>query len=322
LGLVSEQEYQDQLYFLQKQGLAQRLALLEAAGKGETKEAANIRAAIGKVEGDYTKKKKDQEELAKSNLKMAAQDAHLLMDGLQQVEDMLDKKSAAYETFKAARKAAELAELGINLAAEIQAIWKAASQNPLNGITAGAAGTAQGVLYTGLSVARATAAGAKIMGFAEGGPTGGGMSQPAAGGMWDVMSQATGMGVSPGGKGLEVAGIVHTNEYVIPEWMRQDPQVLQVENWLEARRQRGSFYEGGPTTAGDRRPAVADPLVGEQEGGASQAQLVRVLASLDQRLQQVEQWPTQLEVVLDLLGLDREQAKIKKVRAKSESKPK
>jgi dTDP-4-amino-4,6-dideoxygalactose transaminase len=111
LGLVSEQEYQDQLYFLQKQGLAQRLALLEAAGKGETKEAANIRAAIGKVEGDYTKKKKDQEELAKSNLKMAAQDAHLLVEGLQQVEDMLDKKSAAYETFKAARKAAELAEL-------------------------------------------------------------------------------------------------------------------------------------------------------------------------------------------------------------------
>lgn len=326
LGLVSEQEYQDQLYFLQKQGLQQRLDLLQAAGKGETKEAANIRAALGKVEGDYVSKKKTQEEdLAKFNLKMASQGAHLLVEGLQQVEDMLDKKSAAYEAFKAARKAAELAELGINLAAEIQAIWKAASENPLNGITGGAAGTAQGVLLTGLAVARATSAGVKIAGFAEGGPTGGGMAlaRPAAGaGVWDVLSQATGMGVSPAGKlideqGLEVAGIVHKNEYVIPEWMRADPQVLQIENWLEARRQRGSFVEGGPTTAGDRRAAAADDPAGE----ASQAQLVRVLSSLDQRLQQVEQWPHEFEVVLDLLGLDRAQEKIKKVQLKSKITP-
>jgi hypothetical protein len=326
LGLVSEQEYQDQLYFLQKQGLEKRLALLMEAGQGETKEAANLRAALSKVDGDYTKKKKAQEEdLAKFNMKMAAQGAHLLVEGLQQVEDMLDQKSAAYEAFKAARKTAELAELGINLAAEIQAIWKASSENPLNGITGGVAGTVQGTLLTGLAVARATAAGAKIMGFAEGGPTGGGMamSQPA-GGIWDVMSQATGMGVSPGGKlvddqGLEVAGIVHKNEYVIPEWMRADPQVLQVENWLEARRQRGSFAEGGPTTAGDVR-AGANPAPAGQDP-AEQAQLVRVLASLDQRLQKVEEWPTSLEVVLDLLGLDRAQAKIKKVQAKSEIKP-
>ncbi|MGI4760907.1 MAG: hypothetical protein ACRYF0_09390 [Janthinobacterium lividum] len=330
LGLVSEQEYQDQLYFLQKQGLQQRLALLESAGKGETKEAATIRAAIGKVEGDYVHKKKTQEEdLAKFNMKLASQGAHLLVEGLQQVEDMLDKKSAAYEAFKAARKAAELAELGINLAAEVQAIWKAASENPLNGITGGAAGTAQGVVLTGLAVARATAAGAKIMGFAEGGATGEGMAlaRPATGDVWDVLGQATGMGVSSAGKlvdaqGLEVAGIVHKNEYVIPEWMRQDPQVLQVENWLEARRQRGSFYEGGPTTAGDRRTGAASGQAGEQEGEASQAQLVRVLASLDQRLQKVEDWPTQLEVVLDLLGLDRAQTKIKQVQAKSEIRPK
>jgi hypothetical protein len=49
---------------------------------------------------------------------------------------------------------------------------------------------------------------------------------------------------------------------------------------------------------------------------------VRVLVSLDQRLSQVEQWPTQLEVVLDLLNLDREQTKLKKVQAKSAVGPK
>lgn len=320
LGLVSEQEYQDQLYLLQKQGLEQRLALLVAAGQGETKEAAAIRAAISKVDGDYVKKKKTQEEdLDKFNMKMASQGAHLLVEGLSMVEEMLDKKSAAYEAFKAARKTAELAELGINLTAEIQAIWKAASENPLNGVTGGAAGTVQGSLLTGLAVARAAAAGAKIAGFYEGGPTGGG--RLATDGMWNALGQATGLGVSAGGQlldaqGREVAGIVHTNEYVIPEWMRADPQVVQVEHWLEARRQRGSFYEGGPTSAGEVR---ATPAAGEGEpaGGASQAQLVQVLASLDQRLSQVEQWPTQLEVVLDLLNLDREQQKLKKVQARA-----
>jgi len=323
LGLVSEQEYQEQLYFLQKQGLEQRLALLVQAGQGETKEAAAIRAALSKVDGDYVKKKKAQEEdLDKFNQKMASQGAHLLVEGLSMVEDMLDKKSAAYEAFKAARKTAELAELGINLAAEIQAIWKAASENPLNGVTAGAAGTAQGVIQTGLAVARAASAGAKIAGFYEGGPTGRGML--ATEGMWNALGQGTGLGVSAGGQlldaqGREVAGIVHTNEYVIPEWMRADPQVVQVEHWLEARRQRG-FYEGGPTSAGDRRTASGE-LAGELAGGASQSQLVQVLVSLDQRLQQVEQWPTQLEVVLDLLGLDREQEKLKKVKAKSAIKP-
>jgi len=32
--------------------------------------------------------------------------------------------------------------------------------------------------------------------------------------------------------------------------MQADPEVMQVESWLEQRRQRG-FYEGGPTTEGD-----------------------------------------------------------------------
>ncbi len=320
LGLVSEQDYQDQLYFLQKQGLEKRLALLVEAGQGETKEAAAIRASLSKAEGDHVKKKKDQEEdLAKFNNKMAAQATGLLAQGLRQVEDMLDQKSAAYEAFKAARKAAELAELGINLAAEIQAIWKAASENPLNGITAGAAGTTQGVIQTGLAVARAAAAGAKIAGFAEGGPTGGGMVLPA-GGVWDVMGQATGLGVSTGGKlldaqGLEVAGIVHKNEYVIPEWMRADPQVLQVENWLELRRQRG-YYQGGPTSADRSYPAAGEVGQADDMPASTNQQLVQVLASLDQRLQGVEKWATELEVVQDVLGLDRDLDRVKKLKGK------
>jgi len=164
-----------------------------------------------------------------------------------------------------------------------------------------------------------------VAGYEKGGRTGDDgmqMRRPTDGRMLDSLRMATGMRIGGDGKlldakGLEVAGIVHKNEYVIPAWMRQDPEVLQVEGWLEARRQRG-FYEGGPTSEGDLRAAAsslrpAEPAVNEQ--------LVRVLASLDQRLQKVEEWPTQFEVVLDLLGLDRAQQKIKQVQNRSAITP-
>ena len=116
-----------------------------------------------------------------------------------------------------------------------------------------------------------------------------------------------------------MAGIVHEDEYVIPKWMRQDPQVMQVEGWLEQRRQRG-YYEGGPTTEGSS-PAPGADVVSAGTTSAESQRLVRVLESLDQRLQLVEEWPTSFEVVLDLLGLDRDLTKLKKVKDKSEIRP-
>ncbi|MDT9499118.1 phage tail tape measure protein [Capnocytophaga canimorsus] len=49
--------------------------------------------------------------------------------------------------------------------------------------------------------------------------------------------------------GHEVAGVVHADEYVIPKWLRADPAVAHIEEWLEAKRLRGSasnsYAEGG-----------------------------------------------------------------------------
>uniref|UniRef100_UPI0039A51BC1 hypothetical protein n=1 Tax=Ornithobacterium rhinotracheale TaxID=28251 RepID=UPI0039A51BC1 len=36
--------------------------------------------------------------------------------------------------------------------------------------------------------------------------------------------------------GHEVAGVVHADEYVIPAWLRKQPEVAKVEQWLEAKR--------------------------------------------------------------------------------------
>jgi hypothetical protein len=117
------------------------------------------------------KEKALKDDLKAFDLKMQAGGATILKEGLQLIEDNLDKKSAAYMIFKQARKTAELAELGINLQAELQANAKAASENPLNGITGGAAGATQLAVSNGLSIVRSVAAGIKIAAFAKGGRT-------------------------------------------------------------------------------------------------------------------------------------------------------
>lgn len=74
-----------------------------------------------------------------------------------------------------------------------------------------------------------------------------------------------------------------------------------------------SFYEGGTTTPGDARARAATG-----QDGVGQSQLVQVLASLDQRLAKVEEWPTQLNAVLDLLDLSKKQKMIEQVQGRSD----
>lgn len=89
--------------------------------------------------------------------------------------------------------------------------------------------------------------------------------------------------------GHEVAGIVHANEYVIPQWLRKDPEVARVEQWLEAKRQSGSavnlYAEGGRTTASSESQNVvsASESQWEQNQQVSSAiyRLVELLEKID-----------------------------------------
>jgi hypothetical protein len=249
-GLISEQEYQDQLYELVRQGLEKRLNLLVAAGQGESVEAKKIQAALSKGQADHiTKGKKQEEDLQKFEQKMAASKVELLKEGLQLVEDNLDKKSAAYQLFKAARKTAELAEIGINLAAELQNNSKVASENPLNGITAGAAGATQLVVSNGLSIARAAGAAIKLAAFAKGGRTDKGELLPLA----SLVNGASGGSFASGGPvDKATIGLIGEAgpELVIPNWMYADPKQANLMGFLEAQiaSRGGAFANGGSTT--------------------------------------------------------------------------
>ncbi|MBW2962328.1 phage tail tape measure protein [Mesonia aestuariivivens] len=66
----------------------------------------------------------------------------------------------------------------------------------------------------------------------------------AKGGFTDMFGQGY-----KDGSGHEVAGVVHTNEYVVPEIVRSDPEVPQILDYLETKRKKklGLYATGGDT---------------------------------------------------------------------------
>lgn len=61
----------------------------------------------------------------------------------------------------------------------------------------------------------------------------------------------TGLGFTDN-SGHEVAGIVHAKEYVIPEWLRHDPQIARLEKYIEYKRTGGK----NSVEAGESTPSV------------------------------------------------------------------
>jgi hypothetical protein len=311
--LLNQMGYEE-LVFQEKQAAKDReLALLKQKNGEESAEYKKLNAEKLKEQAAHLSKTQKQD-TDFNKFKKGISKAEELMnsDNVKFLEESLGKQTVLYKAFQVARKLAAAAKIEVDLIQEIQGYWAGSSEF-------GPAGVLWAGVQSGIAVVRAGVALSQLNGYAKGGATGDGMAAPraAGSGMRGALSMAMGLGVAGNGKlvdeqGLEVAGIVHQNEYVIPEWMRADPEVLQVENWLETRRQRG-FANGGTTTEGDTRAAGA---AGAPETTVN-PQLVQVLAELNQRLVGVEEWATQLEVVINLLDLDREQSKLKKVQASS-----
>lgn len=116
------------------------------------------------------------------------------------------------------RKAAAIAQIEVDLVQEIQGYWAGSSEF-------GPADTIWAAVQSGIAVVRAGVAMNTVAGYEKGGRTGGDgvqVRRPTAGMILDSLIMATGMIIGSDGKllnaqGLEVAGIVHKNQYVIPE---------------------------------------------------------------------------------------------------------
>jgi hypothetical protein len=117
-------------------GSSQAVGVTRRRGQGETGEATKVWAALLKGQAEYAAGK--QETQLQKDARVASTIARSLQnEDLDFLLDTLDKQRVAYMAFENIRKTAELAELGINLAAEIQQIWAYSSENFSTGSPAG-----------------------------------------------------------------------------------------------------------------------------------------------------------------------------------------
>ena len=195
------------------------LALAQENGKS-TIDLAN-QVADGRI--------KAAEKTATAKQSLEEQIKKTVKDGLDFAIDALSQDEAARKKNAGLIKAFSVARVFINLQEEISGIFTNANRNALNAIVPGA-GNVLGAVQAALAVGRATFAVSKInqQQFYDGGYTGEGMGYKDR-------------------SGHQVAGVVHANEWVSPQWMTDHPQYGKVIHQLEYIRQRG-FADGGYTT--------------------------------------------------------------------------
>ena len=99
--------------------------------------------------------------------------------------------------------------------------------------------------------------------------------------------------------GQEVAGIVHGEEYVVPQWLKKDPEVAQVVEWLEAKRlgQSPQGYEAGGEVKNTKQEAPTSensvPAVGVPTG------LTEVLSRLSTTVEKLQGEGIEAYIVAD-----------------------
>ncbi len=114
------------------------------------------------------------------------------------------------------------------------------------------------------------------------------------------------------GSGFAVAGVVHEDECVVPKWMRQDPQIVAVEQWLEAKCLRG-YAEGGATGGVALPTANAAPTTDGELTCAVLVQLPEQAKRQTEQLADVKSWQARLAAYLNLAELEAGQSERKQV---------
>lgn len=102
--------------------------------------------------------------------------------------------------------------------------------------------------------------------------------------------------------GQEVAGIVHGDEYVVPQWLKKDPEVAQVVEWLEAKRlgQSPKGYEaGGEVQARTSGESSQHELQARASGVGRESNLTEVLGKLNSTVEKLQEEGIEAYIVAD-----------------------
>ncbi|MDO7852309.1 hypothetical protein [Hymenobacter convexus] len=327
-GLETQKQYDQYIYDAKHASLQAKLALEEAyAGKTSKLYLATNKELLA-LEKDHNKQviaDTDKREKAKRETQLLS--VKTAGDVLQTTIDILFQGEAARKKHHNLYTALSGAKIIMDGVQEVASIWRYSAENPLNGVTGGVACAVIGGVQTALAVARTVYGLTRLQefSFAKGGRTGSGMmmgsGEAQGGGMavspMGTLMEMSGIAIGSNGKlmdnsGFAVAGLVHEDEYVVPKWMRQDPQVAAVEQWLEAKRLRG--YAEGTGTGGATLPAAA--AAPQSDGELLYAAVLQLLDQSKQQTAQladVKSWQARLAVYLDLAAPEAGQSERKQV---------
>lgn len=293
----AEYRKKDALLQIQREYAAEKLAILEAAGEGESIQALRLKKTIAQIDKDIADNKIAEAQRAEDFKNyfqgLGFENARTWMQlGL----DLLNEESKARKVLAGAMKTMEIAQVTMNGIKEVQSIWAgAATLGPI-------AGPIVGALQTGIAVGRTALAINKIRTtqYATGGQTGAGkVINMALGsnGAWYMPNGQSTQNVGTFAKGGHIGsasfGVIGEAgaEWVGPNWMLRSPKYANIFGYLEAERRRATPFATGGMTGNT-------PLQIPQNSSAT--------ADLQQFLAMIEtfgEMKTVMEQIRDLIGV-------------------
>jgi len=178
---------------------------------------------VAKTKEAEDKKRKERQKSLQTTAEIAGGLLNIV-NGIQQIE--LEKAGDNEEKKKAIQKKYADIQMVITIGKIIAATAMGAMQayelGPVAGAIMSGVIIGEGIIEAGYAIAQRN----KIKSLDVGGPTGDGYGYPDE-------------------SGFKVAGVVHQNEYVIPAWLRKNPQVAAFENIIESMRVNRTGYASG-----------------------------------------------------------------------------
>jgi len=266
----AEFQYEEALARTRVEQAQRRLQLLQNANLTETQEYQ--KALDEKIKADEEFNRVKTENVVKQiEFERQMQDLRTgtVRDGIGAAIQLLSTDEKARKKHGAVIKALEIANVGVNLAAEISSIRRWAAAQALNAVIPGWAQVYSAV-QIGIAVAQAAAQTAKIAKskFAGGGYTGNGSGRADETGHVPV-------------------GVVHAREWVGPRWMAEHPVYGRYINALEGIRRRG-YADGGYTTT----PTLS--LLPGIGGGSTDSVMMGLMATVGELKDVVRGFPREL----------------------------
>lgn len=303
----AEMQKKDTLLQIQREYAAEKLALLEASGQGESLQALKLKNTIAQIDKDIADNKIAEAQRAEDfKIQLANMGFEAAKGFMQLGLELMGEEAKGRKTLATAMKAIEIGQVVMMGIKEVQAIWAgAATLGPIAGPIVGGLQTAIAVSRAGLAINKI-----RTTQYATGGMTGSGR-------VMDMMLGGDGTWHMPDGRGTRNVGTfargghVGTasfgvigeagSEWVGPNWMLRSPKYANIFGYLEAERRRATpFAMGGATT--NTPPQI-------QQNSSATQDLQQFMAMIEQfgEMREVmedirdllEAWPQQLRVVND-----------------------